>query len=235
MPAGGQFTATNASLRLLIRFAYQVQDFQIIGGPRWVGTDTFDIDAKRASDLAPELGGTPRLRARLRGLLAERFSLKLRNETREQLIYDLVVATRDGKPDARLRRSSIDCAALTREYMGRPPAARGAPPEALTRCGVRLVPGKLTAEGITLAQFSRTVSRMIGRAVEDRTGLDEPYDIEIELPESPALLTADTSDAAADAGHTLFSALEDQLGLRLEPKRGPVDVLVIAEVRRPAQ
>ena len=112
----GRYIATNVSLRLLIRNAYQLQDFQITGGPGWVSSDRFDINAKVPDEFrgmappAPGSGPSP-LGLMIRALLAERFKLVVHNETKDAPIYALVLARSDGKLGPALKKSETDCAA----------------------------------------------------------------------------------------------------------------------------
>jgi len=120
----GRFTATNVTLRLLIRNAYQLQDFQISGGPSWLGSDHFDIEAKiggtvQAPLVAEQRSGPTPLQLMIRSLLAERFKLTVHSETKELPIYALVVARSDGRLGPDLHRSETDCAALTAAARGR--------------------------------------------------------------------------------------------------------------------
>src|SRR6266705_3108674 len=131
----GRFTATNVTLRLLIRNAYQLQDFQISGGPGWLASDHFDIVAKIEAGVqdampigppVPGQGPTP-LQLMLRSLLTERFKLAVHSETKEQPIYALVLARSDGRLGPDLKKSETDCAALMAAMRGRGPG-RGIPP-----------------------------------------------------------------------------------------------------------
>jgi uncharacterized protein (TIGR03435 family) len=115
--SGGRFTATNAPLRSLIRIAYQLQDSQLIGGPKWLDVDRFDIVAKTEGSPAPE-----QIRVMLRTLLGDRFKLTLRRETRDLPFYALVVAGAGKKPGPQLRRTEADCAEAASRLDRRRPA-----------------------------------------------------------------------------------------------------------------
>lgn len=243
MPTNGSFLATNVSLPMLIRFAYQMQDFQITGRVRWIDLDTFDIDARRTGTPAPGSNDIIRTRARVRRLLADKFNLRLQTETKDLPIYELVLARPDGRPGPQLRASTLDCAALAREA-GR--AAPGtAPPSDLLRCGVRMQPGLLAGGGASVGELAVMLSRLTGRAVENKTGLTGTYDLHVEFfhelvppPEERPVAgvppPTPPAEGAAEVRPSIFTALQDQLGLRLRPTRGPVDVLVITNVERPA-
>lgn len=243
MPTRGGFRATNVSLPMLIRFAYQVQDFQITGRVRWIDLDTFDIEARREGAVAPTSGDNTRLRARVRRLLADKFGLKLRTETRNLPGYELVLARPDGRLGPQLRSSKLDCSAPARD--GGPGEPGAAPSADLMRCGVRMQPGLLAGGGTTVADLAVMLSRLTGRAVENKTQLAGIYDLQVEFfhelappPEETAVFATTVLpapvDGPAEVRPSIFTALQDQLGLRLRPTRGPVDVLVITNVERPA-
>src|SRR4051794_30265187 len=113
----GRMTMTNVTLKLLIRQAYQLQDFQITGGPGWLTSDHFDVNAKMPEGFVPTPGppeagsGPGPVQLMMRALLAERFKLGVHNETRESPIYALIVARSDGKLGPSLKKSDTDCAA----------------------------------------------------------------------------------------------------------------------------
>jgi uncharacterized protein (TIGR03435 family) len=197
--SNGNLTATNITLRSLIRNAYGLQDFQIAGGPSWVDSDRFDIIAKAEGEPAP-----PQRRLMQQALLAERCNFAAHHEMREMVVYDLVLAKPDGKLGAGLRH--VDCAVVQ-------------------TCGNTNVNNTiLKAQGRTLADFSQTLSAIVTRIVIDKTGLAGPFDIDLAWSRDQ---TTDTSQPS------IFTALQEQLGLKLESSRGPVDVLVIDRVEPP--
>lgn len=252
---GGRFTATNVPVVQLIRFAYGLQPFQIVGGPSWANSDRFDITAKAEGDVAPAplgAGGPPGpMQLMVRALLADRFKLVVHTETREMPIYNLVLARPDGRLGDRLKPSTLDCAALTAARRGGGPGARaGGPPPALTpgerpQCGMRMGPGNLSAGGMTITFFGNGLGPMLQRVVTDKTNLAGTFDIDLTwTPDVPqgALNAPPTPGAPPGAnapppidpnGPTIFTAVQEQLGLKLEPARGPVDVLVIDSVQQP--
>jgi uncharacterized protein (TIGR03435 family) len=224
---GGRFVASNAPLRTLIRIAYDVDDYQIVGGPGWMDQDRYDVNATSGRDLPPmagPFGGSAPLREMLRALLRERFKLAATLEDRELPIMLLSVAGADGRLGQRLTRSSIDCAALT--------AARkpddGPPP-----CGVRFGPGSIVLEGAPISQLASLLAGLIGRHVTDRTGLTGTFDLQLSwMPERPRSL--DPVNAAPEEP-SLFTALREQAGLRVAQTKGLVPVLVITSVERPTE
>jgi uncharacterized protein (TIGR03435 family) len=225
---GGRIVATNVALRLLIRNLYNVQADQIVGGPPWIESERFDIEAKADREYPPQADApAPELLAMMRNLLADRFKLVVHRESREMPVYLLVMARDDKTLGPQMRRVDVDCAAEAARAMaalrgGAPPPAK---PDTMPPCGMRMRPGDVIARGTTPQQLARNLSQFVGRAVVDRTGLDGAFDIDLQWsPEQ----TADAS------GPSIFTAVQEQLGLKLDSQRIPVDVLVIDRVERPA-
>jgi uncharacterized protein (TIGR03435 family) len=249
----GRFSATNTTLRMLIRNAYQLQDFQISGGPSWLTSDHFDIVAKIPDsfrDLPPAspLSGPGPLQLMIRSLLAERFKLVVHTETKEQTIYGLVMARSDGRFGPQLKKSETDCAAMMAAARGRGPAMPPpGPPQPGDKmpCGIRIGPGNMVVGGATLAQFANTLGMFVGRIVQDRTGLTGNYDINLmwtpdqmppRAPGAPADQPIRVNGIDIDPnGPSIFTAVQEQLGLKLESTKGPVDVLVIDSADKPTQ
>ena len=249
----GRFTATNVTLRLLIRNAYQLQDFQITGGPGWLGSDHFDIVAKipdGVRDGGPGAPGTVGpLQLMMRALLAERFKLAIHNETKDSPIYALILARSDGRLGPSLKKSETDCSAVLAAGRGRGPG-RGLPPPGPPQpgdpmpCGIRIGPGNMAVGGSTLAQFANSLGMFAGRVVQDRTGLAGSYDFNLtwtpdQMPQrSPGAPDGPPqfNGVAVDPnGPSLFTAVQEQLGLRLDSQRGPVDVVVIDRADKPVE
>ena len=235
---GGRLTATNMPLRALITFAYQLQPFQLVGDPGWLRTETFDIVAKMAGDpapVAPDAGPDPLMLA-MRTLLAERFKMAVHRETREMDIYALVLARPDGKPAPGLKPSMQDCAAMIAAARGGTPPGPPPGPNSPMLCGIRGSPGRIQAGGMPMVTFANNLSGRVQRTVVDRTGLTGYWDFEITFaPESgPLQLPPGVDLPAGDPNApSLFTALQEQLGLRLQSTKGPVDVLVVDRIERP--
>jgi bla regulator protein BlaR1 len=241
---GGRYTATNVTLRLLIRQAYQLQDFQIIGGPSWLNDDHYDIVAKADPAQQDARGGLQRgdgptpIQLMIRALLAERFNLVVHNEKRDLPIYGLILARSDGRLGPDLKKSETDCAALLAAARGRggalpPPPGPGQP----MPCGVRIGPGNLVMGGSSLSQLASSLSMFVGRVVLDRTGLTGPFDINLtwtpdQMPQRPP--GAPDPPPLDPSGPSIFTAVQEQLGLKLDSQRGPVDVLVIDRAEHPS-
>ena len=231
---GGRFTATNVPLRMLLRQAYDVQDFQVVGGPDWLASDRFDVIAK-----APEGEITFELmRPMLRTLLAERFKLRVHNETREMPVYDLVKARSDGTLGPNLTPSTVDCAtALGGRQGGGPPPAPPQPGQRVD-CGFIIGLGRMSVGGMPIEQLARDLSPMVGRVVLDKTGLTGNYSYELtyapeQLGGGPPPLLNGAPPTFDPNLPSIFTALQEQLGLKLDSARGPVEVLVIDRAERP--
>src|SRR5918993_3019681 len=236
---GGRFNAVNVPLWDLIRQAHAVQRSQLVGAPDWTETARFDIVAKAEGDIAPAPPGSPAgpLSFMLQDLLEERFKLRAHRETREMPIYALTLARSDRKLGAGLRPSTIDCAAMRGRgaRMGLPP---GAPPAGeRPQCGMRMAPNQVIAGGVPLAQLLPVLSQLTQRVVIDRTGLEGNFDIDLtftpdRMPQGPPPPGVQIPSFDPN-GPSLFTAVQEQLGLKLESERAPIEVLVIDHVERP--
>jgi len=232
MQPGGRFTATNVPARLLLRQAFNVQDFQIVGGPDWLSSDRFDVVAK-----APEGDFTgEQLRPMLQALLAERFKLIFHNETRDMPVYALMKLRSDGKLGPKLTPSATDCAAARGRRGGGPPPALPQPGQRLD-CGMMMGIGRMNAGGMPMGELARSLAQQVGRVVLDKTELTGGYDFELtyapeQLSGAPAQLNGAPVTIDPNAP-SLFTALQEQLGLKLDSQRGPVEVLVIDRVEQP--
>lgn len=243
---GGRFTATNTTAQELIRNAFGIQFAgQLEGGPDWIRSERFDVLAK-APEGAPTLNRDT-IAPMLQALLADRFALSTRRESREMGTYDLVLSRADGTLGERLVPSTTDCAARGR---GRGPGAPGAappgpppgppPPGTVPPCGMFMSLGRVAAGGVTMAQVATMLSPRVNRIVADKTGLAGSYEFELEFtPDQtpnvpPGGLPAGIELPPSD-GPSLFTALQEQLGLKLESTRAPVEVIVIERIERPTE
>ena len=226
---GGTFLASNIALREFIAFAHSVQPFQVEGAPDWTAGVRYDITMKADENVGPVAIGPTQIGLALgRAVLAERFAFRARQETRERPVFALVRVQPDSPLGPRLRQSATDCAALAREA-GKTGAAwppRSADGRIL--CGIQQQGSTLVAGGYPMAEFQRYLTNQAQRVVIDRTGLAGVWDFELTFT------PPDVAAAAADVDTpTLFTALQEQLGLRLESTRGPSDVLVVERIERP--
>jgi uncharacterized protein (TIGR03435 family) len=234
---GGRYKVSNYALRSLIAAAYlrpQVNpDFLISGGPNWIDDDRFDVDAKAAEDFPPVPDGplSPR-RVMLQALLADRFKLKVHHEASERPIYALVMARTGRTIGPKLRVVAVNCAATA---LAR---ARGGPPQPGERpaCGMRVGQGNVSGSAVTMAQLTNLLPRFVNRVVVDRTGLIGGFDLDLTWTPAAGEWVAPPVPGGppiSDDGPSLFTALQEQLGLKLESTKGPVDVLVIDHVEQP--
>jgi len=213
---GGRVRITNNTVRNILRNYFRLQDYQIAGGPDWIGTARWDLVAKAEGDPRPEV-----MIEMLRALFKDRFKLVTHMETREMPIYALVLARPDRRLAAQLHVSPTDCVALeaaSHNAGGAPPPPPGAAPP----CGINSSTGRIQAGARTMVDVARALSQVTGRAVVDKTGLNGVYDLEVNW-----------NDAAE--GPSLFTAVQEQLGLKLDAQRGPVEVLVIDSAQRPTE
>jgi uncharacterized protein (TIGR03435 family) len=209
IPGGGRLNSMNTPLRMLVTFAYDVQDFQISGGPGWANSETYDITAKAAENAT-----LPQLRAMIQTLLREQFKLAVRRETKEAPIYALVVA----KGGAKIQEDTTSAQTMMMQ--------RGR--------------GKAVAQKATLAMFAHTLGMIAGRPVVDKTGLASTYKFDLSwTPDAseggPPALGGPDAAPLDSSGPSLFTALQEQLGLKLEAARGPVEFLVIEGAEKPSE
>jgi uncharacterized protein (TIGR03435 family) len=233
---GGRFNTTNTPVKILITFAYQIQDHQLVGGPGWIANDRFDIVAKMEGDPPAIIPGTgaDHMMLAMRTLLADRFKLVVHRETRQLDIYALTMV-KPGQPGPALKPASGDCSpAAFAARRGGPPPASGAPPSV---CGIQQGPGRIRFGGFPLSLFATSISNRLGRSVVDRTGLPGNWDFELafaaEVP--PGALPPGVAPPAPDPDSPdLFTAVREQLGLKLDATKGPVEVLVIDSIQPPS-
>lgn len=236
---GGVYRVANYTLRALIAAAYlrpQINpDFLISGGPKWIDTDRFNVEAKADGDFpvvpGPESVSSPR-RMMLQALLAERFQLRVHTGTMERPIYLLKLAKGDGIRGPQLTQATSDCGA---------PATRPnqAPLTGGSTCTPRIGPGLIDLHGATMAQFVGLLPRFVDRVVRDQTALSERLDLQLKWTPAPGEWIAPpipgVAEAPAPDGPSIFTAIQEQLGLRLESSRGPVEVLVIDSAQQPSE
>ena len=238
----GRFSVKSATLQEIIMYAYELQAFEIFGGPGWVTNDRFDIDATMEPAPTGSASG-PRQRRLLRALLAERFTLIVHEERREMPVYAMVLARPDRKLGERLRPFDGDCAKgaaapLAPELSAlRPEANRAKDP---TPCMMGLIPGRISGRGMMVSNLTDTLSTLppVRRRVIDRTGLTGQFDFDLEwtpMATSSAPAAAGVPNAPSDAVPNVFTALQEQLGLKLESTKEAIPVLVIDSVNQPSQ
>jgi uncharacterized protein (TIGR03435 family) len=232
---GDGVTITNMTLKEMIVLAWRVQPFQISSGPAWIDSVHYDVIAKPAAK--PQRTEIPLM---LQSLLEDRFQLTLHHETKELPIYALVVARKDGKLGPRLTKSKEG--GCTPPDPSKPPPLLQPGERPTLGCGGSMMgPGVVMAVSVPVANLAPGLSRLLGRIVVDKTGLPGNFDINLEWTpdDSPVnqLLPPNAPKPARSnvAGPSLFTALQEQLGLKLESQRGPVDVLVVERAEKPSE
>jgi uncharacterized protein (TIGR03435 family) len=232
--APDRFSRTYITLTQLLIYAYQMSDFQIVGGPDWVRERRYDVQAKAEGRPTAD-----EMRLMVRRLLAERFALKTHLEMRELPRYALVMARGDRRLGPKLRPSKYDCPAIvaSRGPDYKPPdfpPQPGDPPTCAMMVGIGGGSQTTIMEGQPLAAIAKMIQQRASRVVIDRTGLTGTYDVllETEVTINVPGIPASTFGVPRE-GLSLFTALPEQLGLKLESERGPVDVLVIDSVELP--
>ena len=243
----GELNAMGATLRQLIMLTYQdLEDSQITGGPDWIKTEVFNVQAKASAAVMAEW---PKMtkeqrdaadRAMLQNMLATNFGLKMHQEKKVEPTYSLVVDNA-----AKLQSFDGDCPpipASARPLATEPPA--NVDPETITpACGTMMVmPGEIRANKIQISNLLRFLSVYSGRTVQDKTNLTKRYDVNLKftpdmsvLPPSPPLPPGMKVPAVDPNGPSLFDALVQQTGLRLVPQTGPVETLVVDGATMPGQ
>ena len=211
MTPGGRLHAVNATLKDLIETAYDVRSFQIEGGPKWADSK-YDIDATPGSlpQGAMVSPGWTNVRFEVQALLKDRFQLQLHRETRTAPIYSLAIA-----------KGGIKSSALSATQT--------------LKMGINAGQGTMLGEAASMTQLAYKLSRLLQRPVVDNTGLEGNYDFKLEWAFDPEPSAPDGQPADSSVGGSIFSALQEQLGLHLEATKGPVDVLVIDHVDKPSE
>jgi uncharacterized protein (TIGR03435 family) len=202
-PPGDRFSTSNITVLALMQWAYDMPEKQILDGPPWLGSTRFDIQATADTDRIKGLTGVQDRdlkRRMVQALLADRFHLKLHQETRALPAYDLILA----KGGSKLQPSKSN----GKSYgIGRT---------------------HFNGEGLTMTMIAEELSLIAGRVVVDKTNLAGRYDFKLEW-------SADDAPAADNSAPSLFTAIQEQLGLKLEPAKEPVPVLVIDHIEAPSE
>ena len=202
---GGGIRVESMTLKALVAFAWRLQSFQVTGGPRWLDSEYYDIVAKQADDPAAK---NTWLVEMIQSLLVSRFALSFHYESREGSYYELVPGG-NGIAPGLVAAGDGRCAKVGEE----------------NRCNsLHVASGEIYATAISVQALTETISRLTGRVVADKTGLPGRYNVKLEW----------ASDERPDIpGPSIFTAVQEQLGLKLEPHKGPVDSLVIDKAEKP--
>jgi uncharacterized protein (TIGR03435 family) len=217
---------SNAPLKMLIQQAYGVEENQVIGLPNGLGSERYDVEAKvDSSDVAKLHDLDPHQRTRmLQPVLAERFQLKVHRETRDLPVYELVL----GKGGPKFHEAKPGDT-----Y---PNGIKG--PDGHSGPGlVWIQDGQLTCQGVGIVELTRLLSQRLGHNVLDKTGLTGKYDLAMQWPppeDHPGGMFDGGENAAESSGPSIFTVIQEQLGLKLESHKAPVEVLVIDHVEAPS-
>jgi uncharacterized protein (TIGR03435 family) len=227
-----RYNRPNTSLRGLIQDAYGLQSFEIAGGPDWAaGNIRFDVMAKASAVPSRE-----QMRLMIQQMLRDRFALRTHKETREMPVYVLRLARADGRLGEKLTKTAADCAAMEAERLRTGEKMVPLKPGERPLCRVFLTArprpgGVLTlhhqSSGTDTGEFASWLAPYVGRAVIDRTGLTGDFDIDLSF--SPGT----NPGAPVDETVSIFAALQEQLGLKIDPERASVEVLVIDRAEMP--
>jgi uncharacterized protein (TIGR03435 family) len=216
-PPSGLVTGTNVTVAMLIRFAYGLPDHRIVGAPAWAFASAFDVTARGPAEAPIET-----TKAMFRALLADRFGAIVRPETREMEMDVLLRSGRESGPE--LRAASRPCGVAA--------VASGA-----DGCGIRIGFGRIAGRDVSMADLASGLESATQRHVVDDTGLTGRYDLSVTYTPDAVVLNPSVRaefPAIDPDGPSLGTALREQLGLRLQPRRGPVEVLVVERVQPPS-
>jgi uncharacterized protein (TIGR03435 family) len=229
---GGRLVARNVTVLQLIWFAHgdgYYHDGLVSGGPGWARSDRFDIEAKGPENATPK-----QLMAMLGSLLAERFNLKMHEETKQSPVYELVLARRDGRLGPKLQPTpaaeSTYCAAAEATSS----AAREFNADGTRRCSTTFR-GGVKVRGRPLSDLTESLSELLERTVIDRTGLQGRFDADLEVSLNWDHVLGPGPADTVGTNAVIFSTLQEQLGLKLESARGPVRTILIDSVEKPAE
>ena len=235
-PANGRLTAAGATVKTLICVAYGISDFQVLGGPNWIDEERYDVEATPGAALEEQLQkmtsdeSTLVKHQMLQTLLAERFKLTLHHDTKELPIYALVIA----KGGSKLQETKPDDANPDPANASAHPTNKGR-----MRMSFQSTAIELTATGMAMDGLARQLASQLHSTVQNQTGLKGIYDFTVHFTPDDAGMDASGPGGSGaslsdNSGTSIFAAVEDQLGLKLESKKGPVDVVVVDHVDKPS-
>jgi uncharacterized protein (TIGR03435 family) len=245
-PEPGRFVAINTPARMLLRVAFGgnspnglIPDFEIVGGPNWLGSDRFDIRAQGDVALSPE-----RMDTAVLAMLEDRFRLQTHREVRELPVYALVIA-KSGSKLKSMEAPSLASQEASTPSPPPPPGPGGLMPASFKPSPGHLFagPGAIIASAVPMKQLIDRLTSQLERPVIDKTGLTGFFDIRLEFsPEgsaqsgiNPAPTPAPSPPFGDSAVPSIFTAVQEQLGLRLDSTRAPVEVVVVDSIRRPTE
>jgi uncharacterized protein (TIGR03435 family) len=218
----------------LILVGWHILPFQVVGGPTWLYSEPYDIEAKAAGN--PD---SSQSRVMLQSLLAERFHLVVHRETRELPMYALVTAKKGARPASGLVSANDGACTPPSQDFPQPPLEAGKPAYCMVKQQLRRQDNgapsvQLRGYGVTLSMLARSLASTVDQQVEDDTGIAGNYDVSMDYApynENDNDLLTPKPDTGVPS---LFTALQEQLGLRLEARKGPVEVFVIDHAEKPS-
>jgi uncharacterized protein (TIGR03435 family) len=226
----------DASLLILMQYAYGVQPFQVVGGPAWLTSERYQVDAKADASATRE-----QMFLMLQSLLAERFHLKTHRDVKELPVFALVSDRGGFKLPPTKEGACVDAAAdAAVEWAGGRMAFPGEVQPARSRCGsavVELGPRGAQIHGgkIRMPDFVRTLSMLLGRSVIDTTGFSGPFDLQLDfVPDDTTPAIPPPPPNSGISGVSIAQGLQQQLGLRLESTKGPVELIAVDQAERPS-
>jgi len=204
----GRVTVKNITLKGLMRYAWDVRDLQISGGPAWLDSDRWDIAATAGREITED-----ERKEMLQTLLLDRFRMTIRRETKELPVYTLVVGKNGSKlkPNTDGRKSRFSMEASDKGL------------------------ARLAGEDVSVHRLAVVLVGQVGRNVIDRTGLEGNFDFTLEWVPDPAnmpMINGAKPDGSGLNGASIFTAVQEQLGLKLEATKGPVEILVIERAEK---
>jgi uncharacterized protein (TIGR03435 family) len=225
-PPGGRLEVVNMSLKEMIANAYNIQPFQISGGPGWLDSAHYDISAKAQAARKQD-----DVLVRLQSLLTERFHVTFRHETHEGPVYALVMARKDRKPGPQLLPAREGgCTRFD--------PANAFAVDSLKLCGnFELGPDGLTLVSAPIASLTPRLARLLGRPVVDQTGLTESFNIHITWSPDQffAMQLPPNGQPQDPTGPSIFTVFREQLGIELKSQRGPVEIFVVEHAEKPSE
>jgi uncharacterized protein (TIGR03435 family) len=240
-----RYAATNVTAKMLITFAYDLKNFQVLGGPNWIDSNRYDVDAKVQDDLVDEIRKLPRLqqidrmRPMVRALLADRFKMSVTEGTKELPVFALVAAKGGAKLTESAPPPPRDPSAPPPRLA--PPGPDGPPPPApggfymfMNAKREAIVAGN----SVPLSNLVNMLSQQLGREIIDQTGLKGTYTFKLSWTSEQGLgggpLPLGMDNATADTGEPIFTAIQEQLGLKLEDTKAPVETITVDHIEEPS-
>jgi uncharacterized protein (TIGR03435 family) len=251
MPATGRVNIVNTALRIVLMRSFGVRDYQLIGGPEWMNFDRFDIQTSPPVDYKPEplvpcIGTDCRptpVQMMMQGMLADRFQLKSHRETRELPVYELTIA-RNGHKLKEVLPSTESAPGTTPPGAVPPTSVAGSP--ALLPGAVLHFGSGIAGSAVPFSALVSTLSQLLERPIVDKTGIKGNYDFKMVFSRAGLPTVIGGTPLRFEPGPipgaeigpsnslpSIFTAVQESLGLKLDSGRGPVEVLVIDSVQKP--